>query len=156
MKPSRLAAALGALALALILGALGFQYIGHLPPCEMCMWQRWPLFGAIGVGALAYLIVKRDDAAGEAFAWFAILLVAASGAIGVYQAGAEWHWWQGPAACTGARAVFHAMSDLNAPGQVRCDLPGFRFLGLSLAGWNALIDLSAALAGAAVLLKRRM
>jgi len=156
MKPARIAVALGALALALILGALGFQYIGHLPPCEMCQWQRWPLFGAIAVGVLAGALVKRDDAAAEALAWLAILLVAASGAIGVYQAGAEWHWWQGPASCTGARAVFHTMSDLNAPGQARCDLPDFRFLWLSLAGWNALIDLCAAIAGAVLLLKRRM
>jgi len=41
---------MGAGALALILGALGFQYFAHLPPCEMCHWQRWPHIAAVVVG----------------------------------------------------------------------------------------------------------
>ncbi|MBV8979088.1 MAG: disulfide bond formation protein B [Alphaproteobacteria bacterium] len=155
MTPPRIALSLGLLALALILGALSFQYIGHMPPCEMCHWQRWPLFAAIAVGVFSGTLVRRDDNAATALAVLAILLVAASGAIGVYQAGAEWHWWQGPQACTGTRVVFHSLTDLNTPGQARCDLPSFRLFGLSLAGWNALIDFGAAIAASVMLLRRR-
>jgi disulfide bond formation protein DsbB len=154
MKPTDIAFALGALALALIVGALGFQYIAHMPPCEMCHWQRWPLIAAAFVGILGGLFVKRD--AGMAF-WLAllvILLVAASGAIGVDQAGVEWKWWEGPQACTGKLMGFHGLDDLNVPGQVRCDLPSFRLFGLSLAGYNAIISLGSALIGLVLLLRR--
>jgi disulfide bond formation protein DsbB len=154
MKASDIARALGALALALILGALGFQYIGHMPPCEMCHWQRWPLIAAAVLGILSGFFVKREDQ----MVWIAlvvILCVAASGAIGVDQAGVEWKWWAGPSACTGNRIDFHGLSDLNVPGQTRCDLPSFRLFGLSLAGYNALISLGSALIGFVLLLRRR-
>ena len=44
------AISLGACSLALILGALGFQYLGGLAPCEMCHWQRWPHIAAAVIG----------------------------------------------------------------------------------------------------------
>src|ERR1700742_3890226 len=99
MRSTRVAQILGLIALALILGALGFQYIAHFPPCEMCHWQRWPLIAAAIAGIVGGAAVK--DA--RPVAMLAILLVAASGAIGAYQAGVEWHWWPGPEACTGTR-----------------------------------------------------
>jgi disulfide bond formation protein DsbB len=151
MKASDIALALGILALALILGALGFQYIGRMPPCEMCHWQRWPLIAA---AFIAPPFVKRSDT----MFWIAllvILLVATSGAIAVDQAGVEWKFWAGPQACTGNRVVFNGLSALNTPGQVRCDLPSFRLFGLSLAGYNALISLGSALLGFAMLIRGR-
>ena len=154
MKASDIARALGILALLLILGALGFQYIGGMPPCEMCHWQRWPLIAASFLGILSGVFIKRDDAM-FSIALLVILLVAVSGAIGVDQAGVEWKWWAGPQACTGNRIDFHGLGDLNVPGQVRCDLPSFRLFGLSLAGYNALISLGSALAGFMLLLRGR-
>ena len=154
MKASDIALALGTLALALILGALGFQYIGHMPPCEMCHWQRWPLIAAAFVGIVSPAFVKR----GDTMFWIAlivILLVAVSGAIAVDQAGVEWKFWAGPSTCTGNRVVFNGLSALNTPGQVRCDLPSFRLFGLSLAGYNALISLGSALLGFVLLLRGR-
>jgi disulfide bond formation protein DsbB len=154
MKAAGIAFYLGLLALALMLGALGFQYIGHMPPCEMCQWQRWPLIAAAFVGILSGVFVK-DQGVTFWLALLAILLVATSGAIGVDQAGVEWKWWAGPSACTGTRIVFHGLNSLNVPGQVRCDLPSFRLFGLSLAGYNALISLGSAALGLVLLVKRR-
>jgi disulfide bond formation protein DsbB len=154
MKPVNIAFALGALALALISGARGFQYIAHMPPCEMCHWQRWPLIAAAASGILGGPFVKRDDSVAFWLALLVILLVAASGAIGVDQAGVEWKWWEGPQACTGKLMGFHGLGDLNVPGQVRCDLPSFRLFGLSLAGYNAIISLGSALIGLVLLLRR--
>ncbi len=154
MKPTDIAVALGALALALIVGALGFQYIAHMPPCEMCHWQRWPLIAAAALGILGGLFVKRDDSMAFWLALLVILLVAASGAIGVDQAGVEWKWWEGPQACTGKLMGFHGLDDLNVPGQVRCDLPSFRLFGISLAGYNAILSLGSALIGLVLLLRR--
>ncbi|HMH65731.1 MAG TPA: disulfide bond formation protein B [Rhizomicrobium sp.] len=50
IRDEQIARLMGAGALALILGALGFQYFAHLPPCEMCHWQRWPHIAAVVVG----------------------------------------------------------------------------------------------------------
>ncbi len=151
MTARTIATALGGLALALILGALGFQYIAHLPPCEMCHWQRWPLIAAAVIGLGGGLAVKGNA---RILALLAIGLVAASGAIGAYQAGVEWHWWPGPAECTGARVVFQGLSDLDAPGAVRCDAAAWRLFGLSLAGYNALISLGAASLATIPMLRR--
>jgi disulfide bond formation protein DsbB len=48
-------------ALALLLGALGFQYVHHLPPCEMCHWQRWPHIAAAAIGLLGTTVWKWDS-----------------------------------------------------------------------------------------------
>lgn len=131
---------LGACALALVLGALGFQYIGHILPCEICHWQRWPHIAAAVVGLGGGLLIAAGvlpRSAGMPLAWLALLLIALSGAIGVYHAGVEWQLWKGPTACTGA--AFSGAMDLNAP-VVRCDAAAWRLFGLSLAGYNVLFS----------------
>lgn len=144
---STIALLLGAAALALLLGALGFEYLGHLPPCEMCMWQRYPHVAAAIVGIGGFILV-RSAGLSESFvvavAILAALLIGISGAIGVYHAGVEWQWWPGPQACTGA--AFQGPLDLNAP-VVRCDRAAWRLFGISLAGYNALLSLAIAATG---------
>ncbi len=149
-RTSWIALAIGAAALALLLGALGFEYLDRLPPCEMCMWQRYPHVAAAIVGIGGFLLVRtaglsRSTAA--AIALLAAALVAVSGAIGVYHAGVEWQWWQGPQACTGAAFQTTGPLDLNAP-VVRCDRAAWRLFGLSLAGYNAILSLAIAATGA--------
>ena len=51
---------MGAGAFALLLGALGFQYLAHLAPCEMCHWQRWPYIAAAIIGLAGSLLWKGD------------------------------------------------------------------------------------------------
>jgi disulfide bond formation protein DsbB len=148
---------LGLAASALILGALGFQYLGHLPPCEMCMWQRYPHIAAGLVGIGGYLLLRGHVLPGRAAATVAVvtaLLIAISGVIGVYHAGVEWHWWPGPSSCTGS--AFHASGalDLNAP-VVMCDHAAWRLFGLSLAGYNAIISLALAAAGLVTVARSR-
>ncbi len=152
MRSARIAQILGFIALSLILGALGFQYIAHFPPCEMCHWQRWPLIAAAVVGLLGPMLVKGDS---PWLAFVTILLVATSGGIGFYQAGVEWHFFPGPEACTGARFVFHGLDNLNEPGAVRCDVAAWRFLMISLAGWNAVISLGSAFTGLVMFLRKK-
>ena len=72
--------------LALILGALGFQYIGGIAPCEMCHWQRWPHIAAAIIGILGGALVQRESTA-RTLAWTAIACVLVSGLIGAYQTG---------------------------------------------------------------------
>src|SRR3546814_1996058 len=85
---------------ALLAGAYGFQYFAGLPPCEMCLWQRYPHFVAVALALAAALI-----AAAAARAWLirlAAVAIAVSGLIGIYHAGVELKWWQGVTACTAA------------------------------------------------------
>lgn len=150
-----LAGFLGAFALALIVAALGFEYLDRLPPCEMCMWQRYPHAAAAGVGLGGALLIRANrvpQSWGNALAVVTALLIALSGAIGIYHAGVEWHWWKGPQACTGQAFLAGGPLDLNAP-IVFCDHAAWRLFGLSLAGYNALISLGVA-AGGLVLLAR--
>jgi disulfide bond formation protein DsbB len=148
--PATIAFMLGLAALALIAGALGFQYLGRLPPCEMCMWQRYPhvAAGVVGVGGyLAWRGKLLPDSAATVLALLTATLIAVSGAIGVYHAGVEWHWWLGPSACTGqAFQNRGGPLDLNAP-VVMCDHAAWRLFGLSLAGYNALLSFALAATG---------
>jgi disulfide bond formation protein DsbB len=137
----------GGISAALLVGALAFQYLGGLAPCEMCIWQRWPhgaaiLFGLIGGG----LVVARAVPASLArtFAVLAILGLAVSGAIGIFHAGVEWKLWPGPTECTGFGYV-PGRDDFKPLQIVRCDEAQWRLFGISLAGYNAIFSLAAAL-----------
>ncbi len=155
ITPQNVAFALGAVALALILGALSFQYIGHIPPCEMCHWQRWPLIAAAVIGLRGGLFLRHGALPAKfdrPLAWATVLLVAIAGGLGLFHAGVEWQWWKGPSACTGA--AFQGNLDLSAP-IVRCDIAAWRLFGISLAGYNALISLSLAGMGAWLLARKK-
>lgn len=140
----------GTVSLALLAGALVFQYVWHYPPCEMCHWQRWPhiVSAVAGLGGGLLLAGRVLPArAAPTFAWLAIVAIAAAGAVGIYHAGVEWHWWEGPSACTGT-GFRPGQTDAAAFHIVRCDEAAWRLFGISLAGYNALISFGAALAGA--------
>lgn len=155
MTASRIAVLLGLVSLALILGALGFQYIGGYPPCEMCMWQRYPHFAAIAIGLVGGLLLTMNAlpaSLAKPIAVLALLCVAITGGIGVYHAGVEWHWWQGPSACTGSAFQLNGALDLNAH-VVSCEHAAWRLFGISMAGYNAIISLGAAIVAAFALRK---
>ncbi len=134
----------------LLLGALGFQYLGGLPPCEMCYWQRYAHVAVLLVAALAMLLRNR------AIAWLAVAAMLVAAGLGLYHAGVEQKWWEGVTACTapvaaGMSAAEMLDSLMKAP-LVRCDQIPWSMFGISMAGWNALISAGAALCGAAILL----
>lgn len=142
----RLALILGLGPAALLGGALFSQYVGGLAPCEMCIWQRWPHAIAIAFAALAYL--AGPNGAGRAALRLGALVLLIGAGIGAFHAGVELGYWEGPTACSGGIPVglspAEMMERLKAAPLVRCDEVPWSFLGVSMAGWNALI--SAALA----------
>lgn len=142
-KKAALAAFL--LGLATILGALGSQYLGGLEPCELCLEQRFAYYWGLPVLAAILLLWNRLPLA----VWYvAMALVAAIFAwgtyMGTYHAGVEWGFWPGPTACTGVGTGidFGDLGDINAARVIPCDVVQFRFLGISLAGYNALVSLA--------------
>jgi disulfide bond formation protein DsbB len=154
---AQIALCAGAVSLALILGALGFQYMGGYPPCEICMWQRYPHFAAIAIGMVGGMLLSfgaLPPSVSKIIAAVALTCLAITGLIGVYHAGVEWHWWKGPSACTGSAFQLTGKLDLNAH-VVSCEHAAWRMFGISMAGYNAVISLGAAILGFFLLPKAR-
>lgn len=137
----RLIALIGLASFALVAGAWFFELVVHLRPCKLCLEQRVPHYAAIGL-ALAGLMVARSPR----LQWIALFglagLMAWSTGLGVYHAGVEWGRFIGPNDCGGAAPAAVGMQDfmkqLQTTRIVACSEAAWRFLGLSLAGWNAL------------------
>jgi disulfide bond formation protein DsbB len=141
--------------LATILGAWYFQLVLGLQPCPLCLQQRWPYYLSIPLALLiaagAWRGISHRLLAAGLGAVVLLLLVGAG--LGIYHSGVEWKWWAGPSDCAGAGFTAGSAGTLLQQMQtarvVRCDEAAWRFLGLSLAGWNVLITLGLAAIGAA-------
>ena len=124
-------------------GALFSQYVGGLYPCEMCYWQRWPHAAAILL-ALGAVFSPLSAGRTRTLTLLAALAVAVSGAIGVFHAGVEMGWWEGVTRCTAIAAT--SLQDILDVPLVRCDQVQWELLGISMAGWNAILSLGGAAA----------
>jgi disulfide bond formation protein DsbB len=135
---------IAAVAAATIAGAWFFQYVIGLVPCPLCLDQRIPYYVAIPL-ALVLALFAHDPRRAR-LARLLLLVIAAilayGAALGVYHAGIEWGWWQGPVTCSSARLPGGGgsiLSQIQGTRVVPCDEVQWRFLGLSLAGYNVLI-----------------
>lgn len=143
----------GALAsAALLAGAFAFEHLGGLPPCPLCYTQRWVHAAAL-VFALASFIAIRTSRpvrrVSRLLCWILGLIFVLSLYWGVFHAGIEYGLWAGPASCTASGSADISLADLNAAlgaptNVVLCDEIAWSLLGISMAGWNAIV--SAALA----------
>jgi disulfide bond formation protein DsbB len=127
--------AAGLASLLLLLTALGFQYVGGLAPCPLCIWQRWPHAAAAALGILVLAAPPRPLAA----LGTVVMLVGAG--IGLYHFGIEQGWWLGPASCVapqiGDLSPEELLERIMAAPVVRCDEIAWSLFGISMAGWNA-------------------
>jgi disulfide bond formation protein DsbB len=141
------AAAIAGIAAATLAGAWFFQLVLGLVPCPLCLEQRYAYYLAIPLGVLTALAAARDAPRPVLLGGLALLAVAALGNawLGGYHAGVEWGLWQGPTECTGPVGNLGSAGDLlqrlDTVKVIRCDEVQWRFLGLSLAGYNVLISL---------------
>jgi disulfide bond formation protein DsbB len=133
------------LGLVTILAALGSQFIGGLVPCELCLEQRLAYYWGLPVLAAILVLWNRLPLT----AWYITMAVAVAifawgTYMGAFHAGVEWGFWPGPTACTGLGSTDLSFGDLSGEIEsvIPCDVVQFRFLGVSLAGYNALISLA--------------
>jgi len=151
---------LAAAAIVTVVGALGicgfffFQYVMLLAPCPLCLEQRYAFYVSVPLAALLWLGTGHGVSRKVLILGF--LVIAAfmlwNTGLAIYHAGIEWKWWQGPTDCTGPidkiGSVTSMMNQLQRISLVRCDEAAWRFLGLSLAGWNVPLSFGLALVAA--------
>lgn len=128
---------------AMLLAAWGFQYLGGMAPCKLCIWQRYPHGAAALIGALALASGWRI------LPWGGALAALSTGGIGLYHAGVEQGWWEGPTTCTsgpiGNLSAEQLMAQILEAPLVRCDDIPWELFGISMAGWNGVISIGLAL-----------
>src|SRR6266436_363913 len=141
------ALAVAIIAAATLAGAWFFQLVLDIRPCPLCLEQRYAYYLAVPLGALVAFAAMKGAPRPVLLAGLAILALAALGNawLGTYHAGVEWGFWKGPTDCTGpvgnlGRAG-NLLERLDTVKVIRCDEVQWRFLGLSLAGYNFLISL---------------
>jgi disulfide bond formation protein DsbB len=143
----RLAALIAAAAMLAI--AHAFQTFGGMAPCELCLKQR-EVYWVTGAVALVCMFMVRTPWGArlrQITCWVIAIAFLSEAAVAIYHAGVEWKFWPGPAACTGGATTTVSVADLQAllnaktTHPPRCDQPAWIFLGVSMAGWNALAAL---------------
>jgi disulfide bond formation protein DsbB len=117
-----------------------FQAFGYAP-CELCLTQRYAFYAAVPLALLTALASRSAHGLARVGLALLALMFAANAVLAAYHVGVEYHWWQGPTACTGGVGsldVNDLVNSVNAIKVVRCDEVQLRIAGLSLAGWNVL------------------
>ncbi len=147
--------------LAIILTAWGFQLIGGYVPCKLCLEQRIPYYAGLPLTVLALILISAGRKGWALLALLGIAVIFAYGSgLGIYQAGAEWQFWDGPNDCGGGSAApssaANMLQTLQSIRVVSCTEASWRMFGLSFAGWNAVASAGLACLAllAAFLLKR--
>jgi disulfide bond formation protein DsbB len=141
------ALAIAIVAAATLAGAWFFELVMGIQPCPLCLEQRYAYYLAVPLAALTALAAAREAPRPVVYVGLGILALATLGnaGLGAYHAGVEWHFWQGPTDCTGPvgnlGSAGNLLERLDTVKVVRCDEVQWRFLGLSLAGYNVLISL---------------
>jgi disulfide bond formation protein DsbB len=153
-EPAATAAlAVFALSAATLCGAWFFEFVLKIPPCPLCLEERIPYHVVIPLSLLvAIAAIVRAPPRLIMVGFIAIIAaVLCNVVLGTYHAGVEWHFWAGPTDCTGPLTDLKTggsiINQLQSIHVVRCDEAAWRFLGISLAGYNVLISLALAALG---------
>ena len=130
---------------ALLGGAHLFEALGYAP-CDLCLDQReahWTALGVAVFGLIASFVFRARLAAAAAIGALA-LVYALSAGLAFYHTGVEFGYWPGPASCSGGLADFGGinLTEALASGASgpSCTDAAWRFLGVSMAGYNLWIS----------------
>ena len=138
--------------------AFGFQHIGGLDPCVLCLYQRWPWVAVIALGALAFTLRGQRAVAGTLLVLAGLAMLVGAGIAG-FHVGVEQHWWAGTAECgstlSKAATIEGLKRQLMATPITRCDEVAWSLGGISMAGWNMVLSLASAMVVAWSLVAQR-
>jgi disulfide bond formation protein DsbB len=136
-------------ALLTILAAHAFEQFGGYAPCPLCLQERYAYYFGVPAAVVAFFAARGNNLG---FARLVLILIAVgfliNAGVGVYHAGAEWKWWPGPETCGGGFDLTFGKEGIVDTPVIRCDEASWRFLGLSFAGWNAVVSAGLALIAA--------
>ena len=137
LEPARACLLLAFASGTILLAALALQYLGGLPPCRLCLWQRWPYLALIALGLIGWRWRPR------ALLGMATLVLLGGAGLAAYHIGIEQGWWALPAGCVagGSAQSVEELRRMLAEAPPACDQVGFTLLGLTLAGWNLVASL---------------
>ena len=129
----------------LLIGAHLFEAVGGLAPCALCLDQReahWTGLALSSIGVIGGAMLKWRRAA-IATAGACALVYLFSAGLAFYHTGVENHFWPGPATCSGGGPVDldgGSLADIleQKPAGPSCSEAAWRFLGVSMAGYNLL------------------
>lgn len=136
----------GALAIALI-----GEHVFGIEPCLLCLYQRVP-YVIVALLAAAGLVLPLSPRLRRLAVVLCALVLAAGAALAFYSVGVEEHWWAGVAGCEGTIptiATGQSLQDLlrqPSGGRRACDEDVWRLFGVSLAGYNVLVQAVVAVA----------
>lgn len=133
---------------AVILSALAFEHIGGYQPCKLCLEQREPWYIGVPIMAIACLSLMFKGPACLTRGMMAIggIILVYSFVLGVNHSGIEWGFWEGPGDCGAvdgglATTTTDFLKQLEQTVPPSCTDASLRILGLSFAGWNAIVSL---------------
>jgi disulfide bond formation protein DsbB len=147
LNPQKASLVIFAVATATIVGAWIFQFAGY-DPCHLCLQQRWAYYFVIPISLLMSVSARKNPEGAKRGLYILAVVMFGSAVFGAYHAGVEWSWWPGPDTCSGD--ISGGLPDLSKV-VVACNEAAIRIIGISLAGWNAIISAmlaAVALAGA--------
>lgn len=138
-----------AVSLTMLATAHAFERLAFLLPCQLCLRQREVYWAAAAMAVTGIILwnIRNNRRFLVAFNVMLGLVFTTGAVVAAYHAGVEWSWWPAPSGCTGEAVDVMGLSldGLNDRTAVAsCTDAPWRMLGLSMAGWNALVSVGLA------------
>ena len=125
----------------MLLSAFYLEYFHDAFPCDLCITQRWFHALIISYSLIAIFIHEKKFLANKFILIGLSITWIASSVAGLYHFGIEMNFWSGPDECSSSIDFSKdLLKYLMNKSPIKCDEVMFKILGLSLAGWNALMS----------------
>ena len=124
-----------------ILFALYYQYIENYPPCELCIYQRFPYYSIIAMSLLFFVFKKNFNIISSLI----IIAVIISFLLSIAHAGVELGFWEIKSSCSNNIKDFNDIEELRSFLEdvpiTKCDQIIWSYKGISMAGYNVIFSI---------------
>jgi disulfide bond formation protein DsbB len=139
--------------------AFALEHWAELPPCALCLVERWPYRAVVVLGLLAAVAPARMA---RVLLMVALLCLLADAGVAFVHVGVEFKWWPSPlpecaAPHFSGGSIADRLASMPARPAMPCDEPTLPIPGvpLSLAAMNMLFALAFSAVLAVLLARRR-